>query len=321
VRICDLATRRQLAVLRGEGPQYAVTYHPGGRRIAALGHSISVWDAESGRLLERRPVSRQLRSGSLGYSPDGSLLMVTTDYWVDLYDAATGEKKSRWARDRRRDHPTLKRGLFHRAAFSPDGRLVAHGGDRGELLIRRVRDGTILHRLRGHERALSAVRFSPDGRWLASCGHAGKTLVWEVETGRRRLALEGHIGMVFDAAFSPDQACIATGGDDALIHIWDTATGDLRMTLRGHRRYVYSIRFSPDGETLLSGSGDNTVRLWTTRPARRRYLEKRALLEAERRVAPQVAAAIAGGAEALPANLRTRAARNVWLRRKAADHE
>jgi WD40 repeat protein len=306
VRICDATTLRPLAVLRGAGPQRDVAWAPDGRRIAAIGDRLSVWDAGDGTLLARWPG----RGTGVAFSPDGTTLLASAEAGVRLLDGGTGALRAEWTRNRSRDSSTIS-ALYHRAAFSPDGAIVAHAGDGPSVLLRRLADGAVQHRIEGHLRAISAVRFSRNGRLLATAGHEGSTMLWDVATGRRRFELPGHNGIVYSLAFSPDGERLATGGEDSRIHLWDTATGELRLTLRGHRRYVYGLAYSPDGKTLASASGDNTVRLWPTTPAAEREAARRALLAEED--------AVAAEDEGTIARLRTRAARNVWLRRKADD--
>jgi len=63
------------------------------------------------------------------------------------------------------------------ADFSPDGSLVALGGER-TIPICDARTGAVLVRLDGHARETTALAFSPDGRSLASGDASGALRVW-----------------------------------------------------------------------------------------------------------------------------------------------
>jgi len=72
--------------------------------------------------------------------------------------------------------------------FSPDGSLIASGGDDKEIRLWRVADGTIARVLSGSDHVYS-VTFSRDGKWLASGGRARSNLgtLWHQFFGNRLL--------------------------------------------------------------------------------------------------------------------------------------
>ena len=66
----------------------------------------------------------------------------------------------------------LKEGEVHSLACSPDGRLLASGGD-SAVELWDARTGLHFRTLHGHTGRVQAVAFSPDSRWLASGGFTG----------------------------------------------------------------------------------------------------------------------------------------------------
>ena len=68
------------------------------------------------------------------------------------------------------------------AAFSPDGRLIAGGGDDGSVAVWDVTSGEQVARLENHLYPVSALAWSADGRWVASGDWSGIVRVWAAET-------------------------------------------------------------------------------------------------------------------------------------------
>ena len=109
---------------------------------------------------------------------------------------------------------------------SPDGTLIATGGNDGMVRLLDAETGEERTRLFGHIRAVNSVAFSPDGRLIAS-GSLDRTIqIWDVET----------------ALANPDTPAL--------------------VVLEGHTSGVTSVTFNHDGTLLASASYDGTIRLW-----------------------------------------------------------
>jgi hypothetical protein len=192
-------------------------------------------------------------------------------------------------------------GQYHSVAFSPDGRHIAAGGPKHELMIWDAATGMEVRALSGARNELMDVAFSADGQWIAG-GCRDGARVWDTATGNeafvisgrgwvarlafspdgRRLAaggpsiiavwdvvnrkeialLKGHTGSVSGIVYSPDGTVLASAGNDRTIRLWDAASGGELLTIRVHTSPVQTIAFSPDGRRLISASLDRTVRLW-----------------------------------------------------------
>lgn len=66
-------------------------------------------------------------------------------------------------------------------AISPDGRWLAAGTLRGEVLLLTTEDGSIAARLQGHSERAASVAFSADGTSLLSAGWDGAVRLWGLE--------------------------------------------------------------------------------------------------------------------------------------------
>ncbi|ODT99757.1 MAG: hypothetical protein ABS79_04130 [Planctomycetes bacterium SCN 63-9] len=153
-------------------------------------------------------------------------------------------------------------------AFSPDGTVLASGGDNskpGDTI--KLWDPKTVKCIRGWRVAqgtISSLAFSPGGKVLASaCLHRSDNLhLWDTATGRLRASLKGHTDRVRAVAFSPDGKILASAGSDGIVRLWEGEDGRPIAELAGHSDTVRGIAFSPDGRMLASASNDATVRLW-----------------------------------------------------------
>lgn len=210
---------------------------PDGKRIAA-GGSVS-----SGFY--------QYPSGRVGQSPGV--------VWV--WDLATGKQLKRLDQDDAGEVVSL--------AFSPDGKLLAGGGQNGSIQ-RWTGDaymaGELLH---AHAGPVWALAFSPDGKTLASGGADHEIGEWDTATGKLVRTLKGHEHLVLSLAYSPDGKLLASGSYDETLKVWNPATGALRQSL-SLGGWVHSLRFSPDGTRLAAGLHDKeqALRIWSVAQGR-----------------------------------------------------
>jgi len=150
-------------------------------------------------------------------------------------------------------------------AFSPDGKLLASGGDNNTVKIWDVTGGNEYDDFNGHHKEVMSVAFSPDGKFLASACLDGFVRIWDVSSRNRHKTFT-HGGWVKAVAFSPDAKTLASGGGDreGSVMLWDVKASQNRhiTTFPGHTGIVESVVFSPDGQFLASTSRDKTAKLW-----------------------------------------------------------
>jgi WD40 repeat protein len=142
-------------------------------------------------------------------------------------------------------------GMFHDAAWSPDGQTLAVASTRGIWLYpasNLATDGELLTVSGG----TGIVEYSPSGRYLTSVGADGR--IWDAETGEQILVIyerdprETSVGdgrAVRWIAFSTDERYIVVTGY-RIFSLWDLATREVLFERQGD-----SPRLSPDGKTLL----------------------------------------------------------------------
>jgi WD40 repeat protein len=205
------------------------------------------------------------------YSPDGRYLAALTRGGVELLDS--------------RDFKTLVEfggvsGWDDRMDFSPDGSLLAIGGDR--IRIWRVPEGKLLAEIQVDS---SIIGFSPDGEFLAYAKRDSVEL-WQVKTRKvvrrftgdpepmlkhipdpqNKLGRNASAPHVLGFAFSPDGKILAVGSTRRTISLWDVQTGKLIDHLRSESDIWWKrLTFSHDGSMLAAIGETRGFNLWDMR--------------------------------------------------------
>ncbi|HLN31769.1 MAG TPA: sigma-70 family RNA polymerase sigma factor [Gemmataceae bacterium] len=156
----------------------------------------------------------------VSFSPDSqTLVLFGEDKIVRFCDVATGRELRQFAVN---PFPADSHGRVYCRAASPDGNLLALGGQLDYLVIYDLTTGKEAKRLTGLPGASSALAFSPNSHLLSSGDWVGGAVrVWEVATGQQFQQFDGHLGRIFSIAFSSDSALLITGSEDTTALVWD----------------------------------------------------------------------------------------------------
>jgi WD40 repeat protein len=237
IRIWDLATSRQVAVLRGHREVVnSLQFSVDGRRLV-----------------------------SAAGAPAGAMLDTGRDFSIRVWDVTTGEQKARITGF---TQPVLA------AVFTPDGQRVIARGRSGELALFDAASGEQVGSAGDITIDLGYVNLDPGGTRLVT-GRVGLPAlhIWDAGWAGKPLDLDMPARAASAPTFSPDGQLLACGTMEGSIAVWDLRTSQAPRILRRHNNPVWTVAFSPDGRQIATGSGprlplatpadDNKVRLWS----------------------------------------------------------
>ena len=123
----------------------------------------------------------------------------------------TGESKLHWAHELKLDPTAL--------AVSPNGAMIAVGGDEGTVEVFGAEKGRRLATLKGHKGAVRAVAFAPDSGLIVTGGEDGTVRFWNPWTGEAEERLRDHAGPVTAVWFAADEM-LMTASEDKTARVW-----------------------------------------------------------------------------------------------------
>lgn len=247
-RMVSLGSMAEVIVWSNDGRYLYVGTHD--RGLAAI-------DVASGRLVYEVG-GQDAQIPALALSPDGETLAagLANDGSIRLIAAATGDLlQTIWPA-----HTNWPEVI----TYSPDGRVLASGGDDGRIVIWDAASGEQLQELHQGGYGIWGMAFSPNGKLLVAGFQTEYTFqVWNTDDWSVRATFEGD--QAADLAFSPDGTRIVTaGGGIHEANLWEVATGRQIFNLREAPGWVWAVSYAPDGKLVASGGIGEVVILWDT---------------------------------------------------------
>lgn len=232
----------QTPLVAKPSPATTTSAPPPARKITLDGQQVLTVDGTSVTSGVFSPDSRTLATGSRG-----------DDDAVRLWDTTTAQQIG----------PTFEGESA--AAFSPDGKILATGGDRGKVTLRDARTGREVGQLDEHlgERSrVGAIAFSPDGRTVATRRQGSEVDVvglWDVASRTMVRSWDDRTSQwnPRTVQFTPDGSALLISGDLAPAQLWDVATGQAVWTLQERG----PATLSADGRRLAANGSEKAVKV------------------------------------------------------------
>jgi WD40 repeat protein len=257
LRVREVTTGRLVRLLLAPSPARAAAWSADGRYLASTHQDkrIRLWEVVTGRALRAIP----LDTGRLAWSPDARELAAVDFNKVVVYETATGNPQRSFV---------AATGMLQAIAWSPDGKVLATGGNDEAVRLWEAVSGLALSAPSSRAvnvwrpgAAVYALAWSPDGKSLAAALAHGPAQVWNVPLNQKRRAVD-RTGTPF--AWAPDGKRLALGLGGA-VRVWDADSGaTVRDLLVGDGQTPAGAAWSPDGRTLIAAGSSYATQKFMT---------------------------------------------------------
>ena len=271
VRIWDMNTFTVKHVLIGhEDNVWGAKFSPDDKFLisGSMDASMIIWEVETGKLIKRITVEPKdiIMKGmipeldhkfpnSLGpgaFMDDGNTLLTgSTDGLIRILDM-----NSFTFIDTLFGH----KGPVNNIVLSDNGKFLASGSWKNELIIWDLESLKILHYLKTKQHSAYSLKFMNNDKYLFSAG-GSLIKIWDIESETIIKTFEGQKGMQ-QCKFSPDGKYLASCAEDHTVWLRNFETGEIVWKYRGPKLEISTLDFSPDGKYLAVGTPESDILIW-----------------------------------------------------------
>ena len=144
--------------------------------------------------------------------------------------------------------------------YSPNGKMLASGGQDGNVRVLDADTYEEMFTLQAHEGGANSIAFSPDGKFIATGGGEGLVKIWDPAAKKLLMTMKGHTDAVASMVYKPDGTQLTTLGVDNMVRIWDAATGQ-ELAAWPLEDWSTYFSYSHDGKYLLLIDGSEMQEL------------------------------------------------------------
>jgi WD40 repeat protein/tRNA A-37 threonylcarbamoyl transferase component Bud32 len=238
-------------------------------KFLALGAEDGVWLRNLQPKIPYESVSFGQEVRSLAFAPDNQTLAIGGRNHFELYELDS--RRSGAAQDE--DAQGID--------FSPDGKMIATGGDDSVVRFWDAADLKSIKRL-DLDSWSRTIAFSPDGRWLAASvtDQANGVVnlpfkLWNCHTWQEIESPIEFRGGARSLCFAHDSSALAIASADGIVAVLDSRTWqqtsrhDLHQrSAAGWLRLLHGSVFLHDNRTLVTGDNAGRVIVWDTKKQR-----------------------------------------------------